>query len=202
MIATVSPASFNDQESISTLRFADSAKKIKNKAKVNRDKRNDEIQALREENKALREKIVLLEEKIEHLLDNVLSVEHELASSLPISEVKSIKDKTEKLEGTTIRQASTIKHHEAAAATLSKRLKSVEKELLDLKSESLSTVETADENEEIARLQRLLEEESALRQESEQEKLKLQTELIQEIKLKEELRLVADGGRNGCCVIN
>ena len=47
MIACVSPADSNLEETISTLRYADRARKIKNKPIVNKDPRNEELLRLR-----------------------------------------------------------------------------------------------------------------------------------------------------------
>ena len=47
MIACVSPADSNLEETISTLRYADRARKIKNKPIVNKDPRNEELGRLR-----------------------------------------------------------------------------------------------------------------------------------------------------------
>ena len=47
MIACVSPADSNLEETISTLRYADRARKIKNKPIVNKDPRNEELVRLR-----------------------------------------------------------------------------------------------------------------------------------------------------------
>lgn len=49
MIACVSPADYNQEESISTLRYADRAKKIKNKPVINQDPHVAEISRLRKE---------------------------------------------------------------------------------------------------------------------------------------------------------
>ncbi|XP_073987839.1 chromosome-associated kinesin KIF4-like [Rhodnius prolixus] len=58
MIACVSPADYNQEESISTLRYADRAKKIKNKPVINQDPHVAEISRLRKENEELRLKMI------------------------------------------------------------------------------------------------------------------------------------------------
>ncbi|KAF6201027.1 hypothetical protein GE061_005474 [Apolygus lucorum] len=58
MIACVSPADYNQEESVSTLRYADRAKKIKNKPVVNQDPASAEISRLRKENEELRLKLI------------------------------------------------------------------------------------------------------------------------------------------------
>eukprot|EP01061_Rhynchopus_euleeides_P026481 TRINITY_DN43256_c0_g1_i1.p1 TRINITY_DN43256_c0_g1~~TRINITY_DN43256_c0_g1_i1.p1 ORF type:complete len:1417 (+),score=638.11 TRINITY_DN43256_c0_g1_i1:57-4307(+) len=57
MIATVSPSSLNYEESLSTLKYADRAKKIQNAVSVNRDSKKQIIFALREEIKMLKKDI-------------------------------------------------------------------------------------------------------------------------------------------------
>ena len=47
MVACCSPADSNLEETVNTLRYADRARKIKNKAVVNRDPRTAELLALR-----------------------------------------------------------------------------------------------------------------------------------------------------------
>ncbi|GMR33816.1 hypothetical protein PMAYCL1PPCAC_04011 [Pristionchus mayeri] len=59
MIATISPASDNYEETLSTLRFADRAKKIVNHAVVNEDPNAKIIRELREEVETLRQQITL-----------------------------------------------------------------------------------------------------------------------------------------------
>lgn len=54
MICAVSPASVNYEESLSTLRYADRAKKIVNKAVVNESVQDKMIRELREENEKLK----------------------------------------------------------------------------------------------------------------------------------------------------
>ena len=49
MIACISPADSNAEETVNTLRYADRARKIKNKAMVNRDPHTAEIVSLRKE---------------------------------------------------------------------------------------------------------------------------------------------------------
>lgn len=54
MIACVSPAETNTEETLNTCRYADRARKIKNKAVVNRDPITAEVTALRKENRQLK----------------------------------------------------------------------------------------------------------------------------------------------------
>jgi kinesin family protein 4/21/27 len=54
MIACVSPADYNLEETLSTLRYADRARRIKNKPIVNQDPRAAEIAKLKQQNQMLR----------------------------------------------------------------------------------------------------------------------------------------------------
>jgi len=67
IICNVSPAKINAEETLSSLRFAERAKKIENKAVVNRDPKGERIVELLQENKALRAKIARLEAHIDRL---------------------------------------------------------------------------------------------------------------------------------------
>ncbi|XP_024085470.1 uncharacterized protein LOC106661425 isoform X2 [Cimex lectularius] len=58
MIACVSPADYNQDESFSTLRYADRAKKIKNKPVVNQDPQSAEISKLKKELEDMRLKFI------------------------------------------------------------------------------------------------------------------------------------------------
>lgn len=67
MICNVSPAKINAEETLSSLRFAERAKKIENKAHVNRDPKSEKIMELIQENKALKAKVARLEAHIQRL---------------------------------------------------------------------------------------------------------------------------------------
>lgn len=54
MIAAVSPADYNYDETLSTLRYASRAKFIKNKPKVNEDPKDAQLREMSEEIKKLR----------------------------------------------------------------------------------------------------------------------------------------------------
>lgn len=58
MIACISPADYNLEETISTLRYADRARKIKNKPIINQDPKVAEINALKKQVKQLQLQIV------------------------------------------------------------------------------------------------------------------------------------------------
>lgn len=58
MIACVSPADYNQDETVSRLRYADRARKINNKPVVNQDPQVAELLRLRKENEELRLRII------------------------------------------------------------------------------------------------------------------------------------------------
>ena len=64
MICALSPASINYDETLSTLRYADRAKKIQNKAVVNESEHDKTVRLLREENNELKKKIEELSAKL------------------------------------------------------------------------------------------------------------------------------------------
>jgi kinesin family protein 13 len=64
MICAISPADINFEESLSTLRYADRAKKIQNKAVINESENDKSIRLLREENIELKKQIDLLLSKL------------------------------------------------------------------------------------------------------------------------------------------
>jgi hypothetical protein len=58
MICALSPASINYEETLSTLRYADRAKKIQNKAVINESPQERMIRELREENEKLKKVLI------------------------------------------------------------------------------------------------------------------------------------------------
>lgn len=77
MICAISPASDNYEETLSTLRYADQAKKIKNNATINESDQDKMIRALKEENeklKALLEGFKLSENKEGFKLSNIINL--------------------------------------------------------------------------------------------------------------------------------
>lgn len=60
MICAISPADDNYEETLSTLRYADQAKKIKNKATVNESDSERMIRELKQENEMLKQQFMAL----------------------------------------------------------------------------------------------------------------------------------------------
>ena len=64
MICALSPASMNYEETLSTLRYADRAKKIQNKAVINEDPKDKTLRLLKEENNELKKQLEELSKKL------------------------------------------------------------------------------------------------------------------------------------------
>lgn len=79
MIITCSPAIYNADETVGTLRFGARAKKIKNKAKVNKQLTVAELQFMldesKKENEILKRKVVSLENQIKDMGGVVLNTD-------------------------------------------------------------------------------------------------------------------------------
>ncbi|CAK9097919.1 Kinesin-like protein KIF13A [Durusdinium trenchii] len=63
MLATLSPDATNYQETLSTLKYAERAKKIVNRARVNKESNGDLVEALKQEIASLREQLAKYEEQ-------------------------------------------------------------------------------------------------------------------------------------------
>ena len=90
MICALSPASINYEETLSTLRYADRAKKIQNKAVINESEHDKIVRLLKEENNDLKKKIEELSKK---LLGGVV----EESDKEAFKELKAQYDETQKL---------------------------------------------------------------------------------------------------------
>ena len=64
MICALSPASINYEETLSTLRYADRAKKIQNKAVINESEHDKMVRLLKEENQKLKKMLESLQKKL------------------------------------------------------------------------------------------------------------------------------------------
>jgi hypothetical protein len=64
MICALSPPSINYEETLSTLKYVDRTKKIKNKGVINESKHDKTVRLLKEENNELKKKIEELSKKI------------------------------------------------------------------------------------------------------------------------------------------
>lgn len=78
MICAISPSNRNYEETVSTLRYADQAKKIKNMAVVNESETDKLIRNLKEENEALKKLLKDFEEKGFTLPPNLASLSEEM----------------------------------------------------------------------------------------------------------------------------
>ncbi len=62
MIANISPIESSTEETLSTLRYADRAKRIKNKPKINEDPKDTLLRKYAEEIKLLKEQLIRIKE--------------------------------------------------------------------------------------------------------------------------------------------
>jgi len=62
MIANISPSELQAEETLSTLRYADRAKRIKNNPKINEDPKDTLLRKYQEEIKVLKEQLVKIKE--------------------------------------------------------------------------------------------------------------------------------------------
>jgi hypothetical protein len=72
MIACASPAAFNYEETLNTLRYADRARQIKNKAVVNRDAVSEQIHNLKMQVKKLQLELVMEHFKVDNISYEVM----------------------------------------------------------------------------------------------------------------------------------
>lgn len=86
MVCAISPASMNCEESMSTLRYADRAKKIQNKAVINESAQDKLIRELKSENEKLKELLKTMsgggsidQEMIKESLEGIEHAEQQLA---------------------------------------------------------------------------------------------------------------------------
>jgi hypothetical protein len=85
MIANVSPADYNYDETLSSLRYADRAKMIRNKPKINEDPKDALLREYAEEIKKLKEMLEKMNTNSNNLLlkpqKSVSSLHHSLSGS-------------------------------------------------------------------------------------------------------------------------
>ena len=97
MICAISPSNNNFDETLSTLRYADQAKKIKCHAKVNESQRDKKVRLLEEENLKLKKKL----EKIKINYVNIKDDEQNLGKASELSKYKEkIQDMEENMKAT------------------------------------------------------------------------------------------------------
>ncbi|KAI9145064.1 P-loop containing nucleoside triphosphate hydrolase protein [Paraphysoderma sedebokerense] len=96
MIATMSPASYNYEETLSTLRYANRAKNIKNKPKINEDPKDTMLREYQEEIKRLKEMLEMKKQNMDHSdlpsADRKKRSRSRAAKSVPVSETSNSDD--------------------------------------------------------------------------------------------------------------
>ncbi|PIO22595.1 hypothetical protein AB205_0085660, partial [Aquarana catesbeiana] len=117
MLATVSPAADNYQETLSTLRYAESTKRIVNQAMVNKDVKSKAIEKLQEEIKKLREQLTTTEHVKEAEVQKLKSQLEEKKNLLNVLETSW----EEKLKRTEVATKEWQKNLENMGAILKKQ---------------------------------------------------------------------------------
>ena len=109
MFANIGPSEHNLSETVSTLRFADRAKQIKNKPVVNMDSKDQKIAELTEMVAALKEKLKALETGDMERLETEVEELREKCAQLEIDLDNAVKGReADRIEGTQARDALTM----------------------------------------------------------------------------------------------
>lgn len=98
MICALSPASSNYEETLSTLRYADRAKKIQNRAVVNENPQERLMRELRQENEKLREMMAGMAENLDAVAFNEKVQEIKAAEDALKEQQKSFEDKLKEVQ--------------------------------------------------------------------------------------------------------
>lgn len=108
MIAALSPASINYDETLSTLRYADRAKQIKTKAAVNESATDKLIRQLREENERMKKLLDggNLEMSTEGKTDEEIAKMKRKSEAALLAHIKNTEDQMARLDGTAHEQQS------------------------------------------------------------------------------------------------
>ncbi|KAI9204425.1 P-loop containing nucleoside triphosphate hydrolase protein [Polychytrium aggregatum] len=95
MLATLSPASYNYDESLSTLRYANRAKNIKNKPKVNEDPKDAMLREFQEEIKRLKAQLEATEngEMGDPVIQEIEEIEEEMQAMVEAEKQSILKSK-------------------------------------------------------------------------------------------------------------
>ena len=106
MIAAISPADYNYDETLSTLRYASRAKSIKNKPKINEDPKDALLRQYEEEIKALKEMLDKMQNGGQNngqagqpMIDPRMLLQSHLLNSSKNNTVESVDVLIQKLEG-------------------------------------------------------------------------------------------------------
>ncbi|KRX03487.1 SMAD/FHA domain [Pseudocohnilembus persalinus] len=116
MICAISPAIDNYDETLSTLRYADQAKRIQNKATINEETSDILAKQLQQENLKLREKILMLEEQMKNGTLNINQPENKVDNSI----LQQLKELQEQLEANRLLQDDQKKSYEEKIKELEK----------------------------------------------------------------------------------
>jgi kinesin family protein 3/17 len=117
MVATMSPASYNYEETLSTLRYANRAKNIKNKPKVNEDPKDTMLREFQEEIKRLKAMLENAEvgNELIHEVEEIEEIEveeEEVSNDIKDSEKKKSRTKRSSTIGEAIPKKELLKMEE------------------------------------------------------------------------------------------
>eukprot|EP00835_Amoeboradix_gromovi_P004875 NODE_411_length_9170_cov_0.431154.p1 type:complete len:588 gc:universal NODE_411_length_9170_cov_0.431154:3425-1662(-) len=141
MIATISPADYNYEETLSTLKYANRAKNIKNKPKINEDPKDTKIREYQEEIQRIKTKLQqssTIEKSAEDISDEVLkNVESETNELIQkLEEMKSnILQKPKSLPPQEVKESDKVKRAKENLEDHNKRNESLAKEIQILENE-------------------------------------------------------------------
>ena len=115
MICAISPSNDNYDETLSTLRYADQAKKIKCHAKINESPKDKMIRELKEENERLKKQLLLFQEQGIIPSSKTDVKEPTLESTIDSKMMEEMLDKNKKFEGQIVELQDMLTVAEAKA---------------------------------------------------------------------------------------
>ncbi|KAG9329004.1 hypothetical protein JZ751_008480 [Albula glossodonta] len=118
MVANIGPASYNVEETLTTLRYSNRAKNIKNKPRINEDPKDALLREFQEEIARLKEQLEKRSEKLEKERKAIME-DHSLVAE---EKLKLLREKEKKMDD--------LKREREAAEMLAAKVKAMESKLL------------------------------------------------------------------------
>eukprot|EP01029_Cantina_marsupialis_P026932 TRINITY_DN7387_c0_g2_i3.p1 TRINITY_DN7387_c0_g2~~TRINITY_DN7387_c0_g2_i3.p1 ORF type:complete len:624 (+),score=121.86 TRINITY_DN7387_c0_g2_i3:280-2151(+) len=167
MCANCSPADFNFDETLSTLRFANRAKNIRNKPRINEDPKDAMLREYQQELEDLRKQLAAIENGEEI---GMLGSENTSQHPRPVVEVKTVVD--ERVQEKVVIQEVGLSPEQVAAFEAKAAVEKHRLEQEQKKATSKAMVEKAQEEENVKRLQQQLKSKSGIIKQTNTSKLK------------------------------
>ncbi|KAG9332506.1 hypothetical protein JZ751_014604 [Albula glossodonta] len=169
MVANIGPASYNVEETLTTLRYSNRAKNIKNKPRINEDPKDALLREFQEEIARLKEQLEKRSEKLEKERKAIME-DHSLVAE---EKLKLLREKEKKMDD--------LKREREAAEMLAAKVKAMESKLL---VGGKNIVDHTNEQQKILEQKRheIAEQEEHIKERQELEQT--QNELTRELKLK------------------